>query len=257
MKTQTSQPFARKLFCLFFIAFSLVVSAQDTTANNASVSATSNKSFSKSRVFVGSQIPVQLTAGYGYQFSNRLAIQSYAGLITKPYGGFIVNAMEAFGMDKYLAQVIKKSFKSGTVLGLGPNYLFGKNYFGIYGQYMHLKGGGVTPADALSVYFKKDFTQFDVAGPPLFEFSLQSNLMNVGALFGRSFQLRNPRISINGEISLSKIVASKNSFASNRSFVDQTAYAKNLYKELDSEMRDAYRKHGFIPTINVYLAYRL
>jgi hypothetical protein len=257
MKTQIVQSLTRSLLCFLFLTIGFTVSAQDTAVNNASVHSEPNKTFSKSRLFVGSQIPVQLTAGYGYQFGNRFAVQAYAGIITKPYGGFIVNAMEAFGMDKYLAQVIKKSFKSGSVVGIGPNYHFGKNYIGVYGQYMHLKGGGITPADALSVYFKKDFTEFNVAGSPLFEFSLQSNLVNIGVLLGRSFQLRNPRLSINGEISLSKIVGSKNSFASNRTIVDRTVYAKNLYREIDAGMADAYRKHGFIPTINLYLVYGL
>lgn len=165
--------------------------------------------------------------------------------------------MEAFGMDKYLAGVIKKAFKSGAVIGIGPNYHFGKNYIGVYGQYIHLKGGGITPADALSVYFKKDFTGFDVMGLPVFNFQMQSNMVNLGALVGRQFQLRNPRLSINAELGLSKIIASKNSFSSNRTLIDQTTSAQNLYKEIDTKMRDAYWKYGFIPSINLYLVYFL
>jgi hypothetical protein len=243
--------------CSFLSVMHVSTLAQDTVTYGASGYNNLNKPFSRSHIFIGSQIPVQFTAGYGYQFSDRFSLRTQAGLVTKPYSGFIVNAMEAFGMDKYLAQAIKKSFRSGTVLGAGPNYHFGKSYIGIYGQYMHLKGGGITPADALSIHLKKDFTDFNVGGLPLFEFSLQSNLMNIGALFGRSFQLRSPRLSINGEISLSKIVASKNSFSSNRTIVDRTVYAQNLFKEIDNDMRDAYWKYGFIPTINMYLIYRL
>jgi hypothetical protein len=257
MKMQTSPSVARPILCFLLLALSLGMSAQDTTLYDASAHGALNKTFSRSSVFLGSQIPVQFTAGYGYQFSNRLSVRAQAGLITKPYRGFIVNAMEAFGMDEYLAQVIKKSFRSGTVLGVGPNLHFGKNYIGVYGQYMHLKGGGITPADALSIHFKKDFTDFNVTGLPIFEFSLQSNLVNVGALFGHSFQLRNPRLSISGEAGLSKIVASENSFSSNRTIVDRTAYAQNLFKEIDNDMDDAYQKYGFIPTINLYLVYRL
>jgi hypothetical protein len=122
---------------------------------------------------------------------------------------------------------------------------------------MHLKGGGITPADALSVYFKKDFTEFDLTGLPVFEFSMQSNMVNAGALFGRRFDLKNPRLSINGEIGLSKIVASRNSFSSNRTLIDRTSLARNLYADLDKEMQDAYWKHGFVPTLNLYLVYRL
>jgi hypothetical protein len=30
-----------------------------------------------------------------------------------------------------------------------------------------------------------------------------------------------------------------------------------MYKEFDREMQSAYWKHGFIPSINVYLVYRI
>ena len=213
--------------------------------------------FSKGHVFIGTQIPLQFTAGYGYQFNQRFSARAQGGLITKPYDGFIVDALEAFGMDKYLAAVIRKAFQNGTVAGIGGNYHFGQNYVGVYAQYMHLKGGGITPADALSVYYKKDFSAFDLLGLPVFEFAMQSNLFNTGALLGHQFQLRNPRFAINVEGGFSKIVASKNSFSSNRPLVDQTSFAKNLYGELDQEIRKAYWKHGFIPTVNLYLSYQL
>jgi hypothetical protein len=251
MKTRTVNFIASPAICFLLIISYFNLSAQDTTSY-----ALPTSTFSKSHVFIGSQIPVQFTAGYGYQLSNRLSARAQAGFITKPYSGFIVDALEAFGLDKYLGRVIKKAFKSGSVFSIGPDYHFGKNYIGIYGQYIHLKGGGVTPADALSVYFKKDFTGFDITSLPLFEFNMQSDIINAGALFGRRFQLRNPQFSINGEIGLSKMVASKNSFSSNRTIIDGTVLARNLYKELDNEMRDAYWKHGFIPTINLYLVYQ-
>jgi hypothetical protein len=211
----------------------------------------------KSSLFAGTQIPLQFTAGYERRLSKRMSARVQAGFMTKPYSGFIVDAMEAYGMDEYLSRVIRKSFQSGIVFGFGPNFHFGKNYLGLSGQYMRLKAGGITPADALSIHFQKDFSQFDINGLPAFEFTMQSNIINAGLLFGRQFQLRNPRIAINAEAGIAKIVASKNSFSSNRSIVDQTRFAANLYKELDEEMRSAYWKHGFIPTLNLYLFYRL
>jgi hypothetical protein len=107
------------------------------------------------------------------------------------------------------------------------------------------------------VYFKQDFSSFDPTGLPAFEFSMQSNLVNIGALYGREFRLPNPRLSINIEAGLSKIVASKNSFYSNRPLVDGSAFGQSLYKELDKEMRKDYWKYGFIPTISFYLLYHL
>ena len=226
--------------------------AQDTTIQTLPLPV-----LSRSEVFIGTQIPLQFTAGYAYHFNDRFSGRVQAGFITKPYSGFIVDALEAFGLDKYLSRVIKKAFSSGTVLGVGPNYHFGKNYVGVYAQYIKLKGGGISPADALSIYFKKDFTSFDVNALPSFQFSMQSNILNTGLLFGHQFQLSNPQFSINGEAGFSKIITSKNSFASNRTLIDATAFARNMYKEIDNEMQSAYWKHGFIPTINIYLVYRI
>jgi len=247
----------RKLAACLCLSLVMILSGTNVFAQDKWDSAVVIKTFSKSHVFIGTQIPLQFTAGYGYQFSNRFSARAQAGLITKPYDNFIVNAMEAFGLDKYLSTVIKKAFQNGTVLGIGPDYHFGQNYVGVYGQYIHLKGGGITPADALSVYFKKDFSGFDLLGLPVFEFSMQSNMLNTGALFGHTFQLKNPQFALNLEAGISKIVASKNSFASNRPLVDATPFAQNLYKELDDEIQSAYWKHGFIPTLNFYLVYRL
>ncbi len=238
------------------VSFSMLTACFELSAQDSSVKHQSGRS-SKSHILIGTQFPLQFTAGYSYRFSNRVSTRAQAGIITKPYSGFIVSAMEALGMDKYLARIIKKTFQSGAIYGVGPNYHLGKNYVGVYGQYLHLKGGGIKPADALSLYFKKDFTELDISGLPVFEFSMQSNMVNAGVLFGRQFQLRNPRFAVNGEVGLSKIVASNNNFSSNRSIVDRIPFIQNLYKEIDTEIQDAYWKYGFVPTINLYLVYHL
>lgn len=243
------------LGAFLFLLFTL--SAFKTAAQDSLRSSDVQNDFAKSSFFIGTQIPVQFTAGFEQGFGARLSVRLQGGFISKPYSGFIVDAMRAFGMNEYLAKVIKKAFQSGSVFSIGPNYHFGKNYAGVYGQYMHLEGGGITPADALSVYFKKDFSQFDVTGLPVFQFSMQSNLVNVGALFGHKFQLGSPRLSINGEVGFTKIVASKNTFSSNRAIVDRTGLARNLYSEIDQSMRKDYVKYGYIPSINAYLVFRL
>ena len=240
------------LVCIITAYPATKLTAQDTLAHELPDTHTA-----KGSLLAGTQIPLQFTAGYEHRLSRRLSARVQAGFVSKPYSGFIVDAMEAYGMDEYLSRVIRKSFQSGIVFGLGPNFHFGKNYLSVFGQYMRLKGGGITPADALSIHFKKDFSQFDINGLPAFEFAMQSNIINAGLLFGRQFHLRNPRFAIKAEAGIAKIIASKNSFSSNRNIVDGTRFASNLYKELDEEMRSAYWKHGFIPTLNLYLVYHL
>lgn len=207
--------------------------------------------------FIGTQIPLQYTAGYAYRFSNYVSARIHAGILTKPYDQFIRSSMEAFGMDQELGRVIAKSFRGGTILGTGANYHFGKSYAGLYGQFVHLRSGGVTPADALGIYFKRDFSDFDPKGLPDFEFSMQSNLYQLGALYGRQFQFTNPRWRLDAELSLAKVLTSTSTFSSNRPSVDRTRLARTLFQALDREVGEAYQQHGWLPTLNVYLVYQL
>ena len=213
--------------------------------------------YSAHSLFIGTQIPLQYTAGYNYRFSQPLSARVQVGLLTKPYDQFILNSMEVFGLDKELSRVIEKSFRGGTFLGAGVNYHFGKSYAGLHGQYLRLRSGGVTPADALGIYFDRDFSNFDPQGLPDFEFSMQSNLFQLGALYGRQFQLPHPRWRIDAELSVTKVIASSSTFASNRPSVDRTGLAKSLYQILNREVGEAYRQHGWLPTINLYLVYQL
>lgn len=245
------------LFCSLLICIVTVFPVAKLIAQDTTVYQYKDSSTGRSSIFAGTQIPLQFTVGYEYRLSKVLSARAQAGFVGQPYSGFIVDAMEAFGMDKYLSQVIRKSFEGGVVIGAGPNFHFGKNYIGVFGQYMRLKTGGITPADALSIQFKKDFSQFDVTGLPVFVFNMQSSMFNTGLLYGRQFTLRNPRFAINAEAGIAKVVASKNNFSSNRSLIDRTRFATNLYRELDEEIRSAYWKHGFIPTLNLYFVYHL
>ncbi|RDC58824.1 hypothetical protein [Adhaeribacter pallidiroseus] len=207
--------------------------------------------------FIGTQIPLQYNVGYSYRFPHRFAARLQVGVLTKPYDRFIRSSMEAFGLDKELGRVIAKSFRGGTLLSLSANYHFPKSYTGLYGQYIHLQSGGVTPADALGIYFKRDFSGFDPQGLPAFAFAMQSNLYLLGALYGRQFPLPNPRWRIDGELSLAKVITSSSSFSSNRPGIDRTVLAKGLYQVLDREVGAAYQQHGWLPTLNVYLVYQL
>jgi hypothetical protein len=94
------------IFCILCAMANLNSFAQDQIKN-----AEANKEFSKSSVFIGTQVPLQNTIGYGYQFSDRFSARAQVGILTKPYDGLIINSLEAFGLDKYLGKVIKKAFK--------------------------------------------------------------------------------------------------------------------------------------------------
>ena len=56
---------------------------------------------------------------------------------------------------------------------------------------------------------------------------------------------------------MGKIVATRNTFSSNRALVDGLGVTQRLYKDLDNEIDAKLRQSGFLPTLNVLLTYRV
>jgi hypothetical protein len=137
---------------------------------------------------------------------------------------------------------------------LGGNYHFGKNYIGLFGQYARLKGS-ISLENAASAYFNTDLSFLSPFGISLLEVSAKSNITNIGLLYGRRFILPNPRFEILAEAGFAKIIGSNNQFSSNQRLVEQIPLVRQLYRNLEGDFSDAYRKYGYVPTINVYLNY--
>ncbi len=74
---------------------------------------------------------------------------------------------------------------------------------------------------------------------------------------GRSIRFGDSPFGLNLEASLGKIVATRNTFSSNRPLVDGLGVTQRLYDDLDNEIDDKLRRNGFLPTFNVLLRYRL
>jgi hypothetical protein len=167
----------------------------------------------------------------------------------------MLKAMEGFGLDKNLSRTIENSLQNGLMATLGANYHFGKNYLGVYGQYAHLKGE-TSLAEAASAYFGRDLSFLNPLGISILELSARSNLYNVGVIYGRRFTLPNPRFEILAEAGFGKILGSSNKFATNQMLIERIALVQQLYKQMDKDFNSAYWKHGFLPSINVYLTYQ-
>ena len=130
-------------------------------------------------------------------------------------------------------------------------------YAGVFGQYVHLTSGAITPADGLGLYFKRDFSGFGLLASPALVFGMQSNLWLGGLRVGRAFGLADSRFGLNLEAGLGKIFATRNTFASNRSLVDALGVTQQLYADLDQQVNASLRRHGYLPTLDVLLTYRL
>lgn len=209
-------------------------------------------------ISAGLQVPLNYTLGYEYRFSRRLSVQAQAGLIAAPFDRYTLKLLEGFGLDPTLSGVIDRSFRQGSLIRLGMGIHANSAWHGtIFGQYIHFSAGPITPADGLEVYFNRDLSGFSLLNSPAFVFNLQSNLLIGGVRVGRSFAFSNSRFGLNTELSLGKIFKTQNTFSSNRSVIDGLGVTQRLHADLDGEIDTKLRQHGFLPTLNVLLTYRL
>jgi hypothetical protein len=130
-------------------------------------------------------------------------------------------------------------------------------YAGLFGQYVHLTAGAITPAEGLGAYFQRDFSGFGLLASPALVFEMQTNLWLGGLRVGRTFQFSDSRFGLNVEAGLGKIFTTRSKFASNRSLVDALGITQQLYTDLDHEVDTSLRRHGYLPTLDVLLTYRL
>jgi len=153
-----------------------------------------------------------------------------------------------------MSDLIERSLDHGLMLTLGGNYHFGKNYLGLYGQYAQLRGESSLEQVA-STYFDRDLSFLSPFGLSLLEISAKSNLSNLGIVYGRRFTLPNPKFEILAEASIGKIIGSTSDFSTNQSLLERRPLVKQLYRNLEGDFREAYRKYGYLPSINVYINY--
>lgn len=217
----------------------------------------SNKAYSQDNkhfLKIGIDFPLQYKVGYEYKPVRNFSAELQFGLLTKPYDNIILKVIEGFVIDDEFIEIIDESFKFGGIFTIQPKFHFRKSYAGIYGQLIRLNASN-TSTELLSSYFNKDFSI--LGNMQSLELTLQSNLYQLGLLYGRSFQLNNPHFSFALEFGVSMNINSKNSFSSNRPYLDQTKPAKQLYSELDDELSMLFKQCVFISTVNLIFIYNI
>ena len=208
-------------------------------------------------LFMGTQVPLQYTAGYEYRFVDRFSANFQAGILTHPYDEAILGIVQLFGVDDSLRSIIDEAFDLGVIVEGGIKYDFTENnYLGAFGRWVHLEGGG-TAAELLGAYFKRDISPLRRSGyrAPL-ELTLQSDLYLFGILYGRRIRFSNPRFELALEFGVSKSFASTSAFESNRPHLDATDAVRALYAGLSKDMKSAYREYVYVPTINFFLVWK-
>lgn len=197
------------------------------------------------RIKLLAEIPVQFGIGYEGQVSNRFSISVQGGVLTDPNGDLIINVLEMFGTDPDIILIIEDAFQFGLVEELGVNYNFGKNYVGVFSQFVNLRGNGTT-ADPIENYFNT--TIFPGNGSDS-DLKLRSSLIQGGLLYGRRFPLRNKHFEIDVEFGFSANLWSKSKLSSERRDLTE------LSKQVDAELDYYYSNYGFVPSLSVIFVY--
>jgi hypothetical protein len=207
------------------------------------------------RFKIGTQIPFQYNIGYENRFTGRFSANLQAGILTKPYDQAIINIMSKLGVGDVYIRVLESAFKFGFVGDLSGRYHFGKNYTGIYGQFIRLSGQD-TPSGLVESAFKVNLSNYPrkrnqpipAAGENLF---IQSSLVQLGILYGRRFLFKDPQWEIHAEFSISKNISSQTKVTS------ETREVVNLQTLINNELVSLYKDYAYIPSLNVYLVYKL
>jgi hypothetical protein len=210
-------------------------------------------------LMIGTQVPIQFTAGYQYNISDRYAIRGQFGVLTPPYDKIILKSMEAFGFDKKLSLALDEAFRSGLVGTLAPQLRFGNHSVVLQGQYVSLNGS-ITLQRAAELYLNRDLP--DLSGIPFLPavmptLTTRSSLFVLGLGYGWRLSPPGSRVSLQLEAGFSKILGSGSKFSSNIGILDNTALARGVYGQMENRLRDSYRQYGYVPSLGAYLVYSL
>jgi hypothetical protein len=212
-------------------------------------------------ILLGTQFPLQYTAGFDYQFHPRFSASLQAGILAKPYDKYLLYCMEVAGLSKSLSRIIEKSFEKAYIGSLGVNYHFnGKYYAGIYGLGARMYGKGPL-LELANVYYKGKLpANVDPALLAVAEglqMNWESDLVCAGILAGRRFLLPKSKFEFRTEIGFTKIMGSQSRYSVGNSIIDESALARDLYTQMNAEFKKSYWKYGYVPSLNLYVVYRL
>ena len=198
----------------------------------------------------GFEIPLQYALQYEMRAGNRFSVNAQFGVLTNPHNDVILFTLESFGVDEKTISLIENAFQFGLVVDLGGNYHFEKNYLGVYGQWINLTAAD-TPFELVESYFGISFPTPPFLPGFIPEVSLQSELFQLGLLYGRRFSFKNyPAIEIHAEFAVSKNLASRSKLSSDNVEMD---FVNN---QVDNELDDIFSNYAYIPTINIFFVYQ-
>lgn len=197
---------------------------------------------------VGTQIPLNYSIGVEQQVSRKFSVNFQAGILTSPYDQIILEVLKKFGTSEALTNTIGDAFSIGYMLQPTFKFNFGKNYFGLDYSFYSLIANDV-PVDAIENYYSVTLPKRQINRTN--NFTLTSNLHNLGILYGRLFQFRNPHLHLKLEFSIAK------TFSSSSTLTAEYGDVSHISPKIDDELNQYYIDYGYLPSLNVFLVYVL
>jgi hypothetical protein len=201
----------------------------------------------KAMISLGTQIPLKYDLGFEFKFLPKFSSNLNFGILTKPYDAAILGIIQAFGLEEGYINMIGNAFKLGLVTDLGFRFHHKKNYFGIFGQHIYMFAQD-TPNELVESFLDIDldfYKKTKIGSKFDLDLTLQSVLYQVGILYGRRFELKNPKFEIRTEFAVSKNVYSKSKL-----FIEDKERTE-LSALIDAELKPIYMDYTYIPSINV------
>jgi len=206
------------------------------------------------RIKLFAEAPVQVGVGFEASLTNRFSLSLQIGLLRDPNSTLMIKSFEAFGMDEEIVEMVENSFKGGVVFEAGLNYNFRKSYVGVYYQQLNLRGGS-SPASVYQSQFDTDINALPVKPNSTVQIetslTIQSNLSQLGFLYGKRFVLKNPRFEIDVEAGISKNVGSVTKVTSENREVG------TLNNTVNKKLDDWYAQYAYIPSLTLAFVYNL
>lgn len=206
---------------------------------------------------VGSQIPYQINIDLAYNFSSRISGELEFGFINPSFASRILDGYDAMGMPADVSSLINSFFKNGQVIGIGMNYRF-KNESYLKGMFQMVDmTANLIDMDLLESVEGVSFADIEQTNSdgelvPM-QLFVKNRLYNAAVFYGRRILPLSERLNINAEIGFIKTLGANNFFwARNYRNVNL-----DRMEEVNKSLNNSFRQFGFIPTLNIYLHYRL
>lgn len=212
-------------------------------------------------VKVGTQIPYQFNVDLAYNFSKRVSAELEIGVIPTSFGKIITANMGELGMNADRLTLIEGFFTTGQVLGLGINYRFNDHaYVKLMGQMVDMTPQGID-MNLFNTIYDVSFAEYEQMNDanelvPL-QLMIKSRLYNMSIFYGRKLFDITERLSLYSELGLVKPIKVNNYFWPQNYRLSEVQPFLEKIESANKDLQDQFLKYTFIPTVNIYLYYRL